>query len=72
MNYSQKANKNIFYVEDILDRVHSGWLSGITSDGVVVPTCYKTRVILLEEGSKDQTVRIDEGIKIISVSAAKK
>lgn len=63
MTYNPKAKKknNIFYVEDVLDRKHSGWLEGLTSDEIATTLCYKTKVSLLSESKNNQIIKVEEG-----------
>jgi len=62
MNYNREDEKNnYFYIDDVLDRQHCGWLEGLTEDEIPVPLCYKTRVILLDEGKRGQTIKVKEG-----------
>ena len=62
MNYNLGNEKNSsFYVDDVLDSQHAGWLEGKTSDEIIIPLCYGTAVTLLDEGKKSQTIRVDEG-----------
>ncbi len=63
MIYNREAEKQKqnFYIEDVLDREHAGWLEGLTQDGIKVPLCYKTKVTLLDETGKAQNIKVEEG-----------
>lgn len=62
MNYNQGDKKgNFFYIDDVLDRQHVGWLEGLTKDEILIPLCYKTEVILLDEDKKNQVIKVREG-----------
>lgn len=52
---------SLFYVDDVLDRQHVGWLEGLTEDEILVPLCYKTEVILIGENKKGQIIKVNEG-----------
>jgi len=60
MTNNQK-DKNIYCIEDVLERSLSGWINGITPDEIAIPLCYKTKVSLREGSKRGQVVVVQEG-----------